>query len=86
MPAPPAATSPTGATRAIRIWSDKANLVTDQAERAKLYIQAQQIIHDQVPGILFADAKGFVALRNNVHGFKIHFFGGQPFGGVSLSQ
>jgi dipeptide transport system substrate-binding protein len=65
---------------------DKANLVTDQAERARLYIQAQQIIHDQVPGILFADAKGFVALRNNVHGFKIHFFGGQPFGGVSLSQ
>jgi dipeptide transport system substrate-binding protein len=64
---------------------DKANLVTDQAERAKLYSEAQQIIHDQVPGILFADAKAFVALRTNVNGFKIHFLGGQPFGGVSLT-
>ncbi len=64
----------------------KANQITDQAERARLYVQAQQIIHDEVPGILFADAQAFVALRSNVQGFKLHFLGGRPFGGVSLSQ
>ena len=64
---------------------DRANLITDQAERAKLYIDAQQIIHDEVPGILFADAKVFVALNNKVQGFKLHSLGGQPFGGVSLT-
>lgn len=58
--------------------------MTDQAARAKLYVQAQQIIHDEMPGILFADADAFVALRTNVEGFKLHFLGGQPFGGVSL--
>lgn len=73
-------------------WCDKtysdvighANEITDQVERAKLYVQGQEIIHDQVPGIFFADAKAFVALRDNVQGFKLHFLGGQPFGGVSL--
>jgi dipeptide transport system substrate-binding protein len=65
---------------------DQANLITDQNERAKLYIQAQQIIHDEVPSIFFADAKAFVALTNKVQGFKLHFLGGQPFGGVSLKQ
>jgi dipeptide transport system substrate-binding protein len=65
---------------------DQANLVTDQAERAKLYSQAQQVMHDDVPIILFADAKAYLAQRGSVQGLKIHFLGGQPFGGVSLSQ
>ena len=65
---------------------DRANLITDQGERAKLYIQAQQILHDEVPTIFFADAKAFVALSAKVQGFKLHFLGGQPFGGVSLKQ
>eukprot|EP01037_Dinobryon_pediforme_P009681 gene9681-9745_t len=65
---------------------DQANLITDQAERAKLYVEAQQIIHDDVPTIFFADAKAFVALSSKVQGFKLHFLGGQPFGGVSLKQ
>jgi len=25
-------------------------------------------------------------VRKNVEGFKLHFLGGQPFGGVSLSK
>ncbi len=65
---------------------DRAGLITDQAERAKLYVQAQQIIHDEVPAMFFADAKAFVALRDTVQGFKLHFLGGQPFGGVSLKN
>jgi dipeptide transport system substrate-binding protein len=63
----------------------KADLVTDQAERARLYQQAQQIFYDDIAGVSLADVKGFGALRSNVQGFKLHFLGGQPFGGVSLS-
>ena len=64
----------------------QANGITDQADRAKLYDQAQQAFYDEMPGLLFADVKAFVALRSNVAGFKLHFLGGQPFGGVSLGQ
>jgi dipeptide transport system substrate-binding protein len=72
-----------------RQYSDlvqQANLVTDQAARAKLYVQAQQVFYDEVPAMMFADARAFVGLRDEVHGFKLHFFGGQPFGGVSLGK
>ncbi len=75
-------------------WCDKtysdlvqqANVVTDQAARAKLYVQAQQVFYDEVPAMMFADASAFVGLRDDVQGFKLHFFGGQPFGGVSLRK
>ncbi|MCW3474480.1 ABC transporter substrate-binding protein [Limobrevibacterium gyesilva] len=72
-----------------RTYSDliqRANIVTSQAERARLYQQAQQVFHDEVPAMVFADARAFVGVRNNVRGFKLHFLGGQPFGGVSLAQ
>ncbi len=64
----------------------KADIVTDQAERAKLYEQAQVLYHEDIPGIILADVKGFGAVRDNVVGFKLHFLGGQPFGGVSLKK
>jgi len=64
----------------------KANVVTDPKERAKLYYDAQQVFYDQVPGINFADARAYVGMRDTVQGFKLHFFGGQPFGGVSLTK
>jgi dipeptide transport system substrate-binding protein len=63
----------------------KAQVITNQDERAKLYEQAQQVYHDDIPGMLFADAKAFVGVRDSVHGSKIHFLGGQPFGGVSVA-
>jgi dipeptide transport system substrate-binding protein len=63
----------------------KAQIVTNQDERAKLYEQAQQVYHDDIPGMLFADSKAYVGVRDNVHGFKLHFLGGQPFGGVSVT-
>jgi dipeptide transport system substrate-binding protein len=65
---------------------EEANRITSQAERAKLYEQAQQVFYDEMPGMPFADVKAYVPLRNTVHGFKLHFLGGQPFGGVSLTQ
>jgi dipeptide transport system substrate-binding protein len=64
----------------------KANLVTGVDERTKLYVQAQQIFYDEVPAMLFADAQAFVGARSNVKGFKLHFLGGQPLGGVSLGK
>ena len=62
----------------------KANVITDQAERAKLYIAAQDVFAQQVPAVLFASSDAFVAARTGVVGFKVHVLGGTPFTGVSL--
>jgi dipeptide transport system substrate-binding protein len=75
-------------------WCDKAfsdlihqaDLVTDEAARAKLYQQAQAVFYDQLPSMIFADVQGFGAIRDSVQGYKLHFLGGQPFGGVSLTK
>ncbi len=63
----------------------EANRISGQAERTKLFEQAQQAFHDEMPGLLFADVDAFAVTRRNVQGFKLHFLGGQPFGGVSLA-
>jgi dipeptide transport system substrate-binding protein len=64
----------------------KANVVTDQAERAKLYEQGQKILYDEVAQVQLANVTAFVPVRKNVEGFRLHFLGGQPFGGVSLEK
>ena len=64
----------------------KADLITDQAERAKLYEQAQVLFNDAIPAVMFADVKAYAAERDTVQGFKLHFLGGQPLGGVGLKQ
>src|SRR5258708_25554152 len=61
----------------------KADIVTDQAERAKLYEKAQAVFHDDIPGVMFADVKGFAALSEKVQGFYLHLLSAQPFGGVT---
>jgi len=63
---------------------NKANLVTDLKQRTELYIAAQKAFYDDVAALMFADPKAFVPMRKNVSGFKLHFLGGQPFGGVSV--
>ncbi len=65
---------------------EKANVVNDQADRAKLYEQAQQVMYDDVPLVRLANVKAYVPVRKNVEGFKLHFLGGQPFGGISLGK
>lgn len=55
----------------------KADVVTDQAARARLYEQAQVVFHDEVPSMMFADVRGFVGARDSVEGFRLHFLGGQ---------
>ena len=64
----------------------KANQIGGQAERAALFEQAQQAFYDEMPGLLLADVDAFAVARREVQGFKLHFLGGQPFGGVSLAQ
>ena len=63
----------------------QANRINGQAERTRLFEQAQQAFYDEMPGLLFADVDAFAVTRSNVQGFKLHFLGGQPFGGVSLA-
>lgn len=65
---------------------NKANVISDQAERAKLYQIADKAVYDDVPLIRIANVNAYVPVRKNVEGFKLHFLGGQPFGGVSLGK
>jgi dipeptide transport system substrate-binding protein len=62
----------------------KANTITDQAERTKMFMRMQEIFQEDVGGLLFANAQAFTPVRKEVKDYKIHFFGGQPFVGVSL--
>ena len=64
----------------------KASTITDQAERAKLYKRFQELFHQDVAGLLFANAQAFTPVRKEVKDYKIHFFGGQPFYGVSIAK
>jgi dipeptide transport system substrate-binding protein len=64
----------------------KANVVSSQAERAQLYVAADEAVYNDVPLVRLADVKAYVPVRKNVEGFKLHFLGGQPFGGVSLGK
>jgi dipeptide transport system substrate-binding protein len=62
----------------------QADIVTDPEQRASLYEKAQEVFHQDIPGLILADVKGYAAVSDKVQGFKLHFLGGQPFGGVSL--
>lgn len=64
----------------------KANTITDQGERTKLYKRFQELFHEDVAGLLFANAQAFTPVRKEVKDYKIHFFGGQPFYGVSIAK
>ena len=62
----------------------RANVISDQAERAKLYVQAQDVFAQQVPAVLFASTDAYSAEQRSVVGFKVQVMGGTPFSGVSL--
>jgi dipeptide transport system substrate-binding protein len=64
----------------------RANLVTDQAERARLYQKAQQIIYDNIPLVRLADMATFAAVRREVKGLRLQALGSQRYGGVSLAK
>ena len=83
-PRPAAATSPNGATSTSRTWSSKAKTVTDQAERTKLYEQAQVIFKEQAPWFTIAHAVQLKPVRKEVVDFKLSPFGRHTFYGVDI--
>ena len=56
----------------------KAATVTDQAERAKLYEQAQVIMHREAPFYLIAHSIVYLPMRKNVTGYTMSPFGAAP--------
>ncbi|WP_170423482.1 ABC transporter substrate-binding protein [Ruegeria arenilitoris] len=62
----------------------EAKQSTDQAERAKLYEQAQVIFKEQAPWATIAHSVVYMPMRNEVQGYKVHPLGGHIFYGVSV--
>jgi dipeptide transport system substrate-binding protein len=62
----------------------KAVSTIDQAERTKLYEQAQVIMHEQAPFVLVAHSIVFLPTRKNVLDYKQSPFGRVQFDGVDL--
>ena len=64
----------------------KAKTVTDQAERTKLYEQAQVIFKEQAPWFTIAHAVQLKPVRKEVVDFKLSPFGRHTFYGVDLEE
>jgi dipeptide transport system substrate-binding protein len=62
----------------------KAKVVSDPAERTKLYEEAQIVFKSQAPWATIAHSVVFMPLAKNVENFKIDPFGGHIFYGVDL--
>jgi len=64
----------------------KAKTVTDQAERTKLYEQAQVIFKEQAPWFTIAHAVQLKPVRKEVVDFKLSPFGRHNFYGVDIKN
>ncbi len=64
----------------------KAKLVANQAERTKLYEQAQVIFKEQAPWVTIAHSVVFEPMSKKVVDFKIDPFGQHIFYGVDLKE
>ena len=62
----------------------KARVISDQAQRAKLYQRMQEIEHDEQPELLVAHSIVSEAMRANVEGYKQSPLGTHAFEGVDL--
>ncbi len=62
----------------------KAKVVSDKAERTKLYEEAQLIFKDEAPWVTIAHSVVFEPVRKEVQDFRIDPFGGNVFYGVDL--
>ncbi len=64
-------------------WCDKqydsliqqAKIISDPAQRAALYKQAQEVFHQQAPWVPLANGKTFYATRSNVTGYSVSLNG-----------
>ena len=64
----------------------KAKTVSDQAERTKLYEQAQVIFKEQAPWFTIAHAVQLKPMRKSVVDFKLSPFGRHNFYGVDIKE
>ncbi|MGI6247587.1 MAG: ABC transporter substrate-binding protein [Pseudochelatococcus sp.] len=64
----------------------KARTLSDQAERTKLYEEAQAIFKDQAPWATLAHSTVFQPLSKNVTGYKMDPLGSHRFDGVDLAD
>lgn len=62
----------------------QAKRTTDQAERTKLYMEAQKIFKEEAPWVTVAHSIVYQPVRKEVIGWKIDPFGGNLFYGVDL--
>jgi dipeptide transport system substrate-binding protein len=67
-----------------QVLIDKAATLPNQAERAKLYQQAQVIMHDQAPFYLIAHSVVYMPMRKNVQGYVMSPLGAHQFDNVDL--
>jgi len=64
----------------------KAGSITDQAEREKLYKQAQQVFHDDVPAVVLGSADSITAVNKKVKGYREANFGTSRLSGVTVEE
>ncbi len=64
----------------------KAKITSDQAERVKLYEQAQVIFKEQAPWNTLAHSTVYVPMSAKVTGFKMSPLGDYRFDGVDISE
>jgi dipeptide transport system substrate-binding protein len=60
--------------------------ISDQAERTKLYVEAQKIVAAQVPWLNIAHSTVFEPIRKGVTGYKVSPFGAHEFQNVDIAQ
>ena len=65
---------------------NRARVITDEAERAQLYRQAQKVFYDEAPALLIAYASKVGIARTEVENFKLVPAGPQPLYGVGLKR
>ncbi len=62
----------------------QAKRTTDQAERTRLYVEAQRIFKEEAPWVTVAHSIVYQPVRKEVVGWRIDPFGGNLFYGVDL--
>ena len=64
----------------------EAKAISDRPQREKLYLQAQQMMHDQMPAVMIAHSTIFEPVRKEVTGYEIDPFGKHIFYQVDIKK
>ncbi|MEO9169221.1 MAG: ABC transporter substrate-binding protein [Aestuariivirga sp.] len=65
---------------------NKAVTLTDQAERTKLYVDAQRVVDAQVPWLNIAHSTVFEPVSKKVSGYKVSPLGSHEFENVDIAE